>query len=85
MINFKAATGTRISDTEELVKRVEDVVRKVVAPGDLKIIASNIGINPDISAIFNPNSGNITATSKLVWPMARRLAATNTWTGSAPR
>jgi multidrug efflux pump subunit AcrB len=57
VIDLKAATGTRISDTEDLVKRVEAVVRREVAPGDLKIIASNIGINPDISAIYNPNSG----------------------------
>jgi multidrug efflux pump subunit AcrB len=61
VINFKAATGTRITDTEELVKRVEDVVRREVSPGDLKIIASNIGINPDISAIYNSNSGTYSA------------------------
>jgi HAE1 family hydrophobic/amphiphilic exporter-1 len=61
VINLKAATGTRISDTEALVKRVEDIVRREVAPGDLKIIASNIGINPDISAIYNPNSGTYSA------------------------
>ena len=57
VINLKAATGTSVLETEALVKRVEDVVRKVVSAGDLKIIASNIGINPDISAIYNPNSG----------------------------
>jgi len=61
VVNLKAATGTRISDTEALVKRVEDVVRQEVAPGDLKIIASNIGINPDISAIFNSNAGTYSA------------------------
>ena len=61
VINLKAATGTRLTDTEELVKRVEDVVRREVAPADLKIIASNIGINPDISAIFNSNSGTYSA------------------------
>jgi HAE1 family hydrophobic/amphiphilic exporter-1 len=61
VINLKAATGTRIIDTEDLVKRVENVIRKEVAPGDLKIIASNIGINPDISAIYNPNSGTYSA------------------------
>jgi HAE1 family hydrophobic/amphiphilic exporter-1 len=57
VMNFKAATGTRITDTDAITQRIEGVVRKVVAPGDLKIIASNIGINPDISAIYNPNSG----------------------------
>ncbi len=61
VIDFKAATGTRITDTEELVKRVEDVVRREVSPADLKIIASNIGINPDISAIYNSNSGTYSA------------------------
>jgi HAE1 family hydrophobic/amphiphilic exporter-1 len=61
VIDLKAATGTRITDTEVLVKRVEDVVRKEVSPKDLKIIASNIGINPDISAIYNSNSGTYSA------------------------
>jgi multidrug efflux pump subunit AcrB len=61
VIDLKAATGTRVEDTEALVKRVEEVVRQQVAPGDLRIIASNIGINPDISAIFNSNAGTYTA------------------------
>ena len=61
VMNLKAATGTRITDTEALVKRAESLIRKEVAPADLKIIASNIGINPDISAIFNSNSGTHTA------------------------
>jgi HAE1 family hydrophobic/amphiphilic exporter-1 len=62
VINLKAATGTRIEDTNLLVKQVEDIVRREVAPGDLRIIASNLGINPDISALFNSNSAAYTAT-----------------------
>jgi HAE1 family hydrophobic/amphiphilic exporter-1 len=61
VINMKAATGTRLEDTDKLVQRVEAIVRREVAPGDLKIIASNLGINPDISAIFNRNAGTYTA------------------------
>jgi HAE1 family hydrophobic/amphiphilic exporter-1 len=61
VIDLKAATGTRIENTEALVKRVEGVVRQQVAPSDLRIITSNIGINPDISAIFNSNSGTYSA------------------------
>ena len=61
VIDLKAATGTRIEDTNAIVKRVEDVVRREVAPGDLGIIASNLGINPDISALFNSNSGTYSA------------------------
>jgi multidrug efflux pump subunit AcrB len=61
VINLKAATGTKIEDTNALVGRVEDIVRREVAPGDLRIIASNLGINPDISALFNSNSSTYTA------------------------
>ena len=61
VINLKAATGTKIEETNALVKRVEDIVRQEVAPGDLRIIASNLGINPDISALFNSNSSTYTA------------------------
>jgi HAE1 family hydrophobic/amphiphilic exporter-1 len=61
VMNLKAATGTRISDTEALVKRAEDLIRKEVAPGDLKIIASNIGNNPGLSSVFNSNSGTYMA------------------------
>jgi multidrug efflux pump subunit AcrB len=61
VIDLKAAPGTRLTETDALVARVEEVVRHVVAPGDLRIIASNIGINPDISALFNSNSSTYTA------------------------
>jgi HAE1 family hydrophobic/amphiphilic exporter-1 len=61
VINIKAATGTKIEDTNVLVSRVEDIVRKEVAPADLRIIASNLGINPDISTLFNSNSSTYTA------------------------
>jgi HAE1 family hydrophobic/amphiphilic exporter-1 len=61
VINLKAATGTKIEETNRLVGKVEDIVRREVAPGDLRIIASNLGINPDISALFNSNSSTYTA------------------------
>src|SRR3984885_11576434 len=44
VINVKAPTGTRIEDTDQLVQRVEQVVREVVPTNDLKIIVSNIGV-----------------------------------------
>jgi multidrug efflux pump subunit AcrB len=36
-------------------------VRSVVAPKDLNMIVSNIGITPDLSAIYTPNAGMHTA------------------------
>ena len=62
VINIKAPTGTRIELTNDYVKQVEDIIRKVVKPDDLSTIVSNIGVFPDLSALFTPNSGMHTAT-----------------------
>ena len=61
VINVKAPTGTRIEVTEQYIKRVEDIVRSIVAPKDLNTIVSNIGVTPDLSSLFTPNSGMHTA------------------------
>jgi HAE1 family hydrophobic/amphiphilic exporter-1 len=62
VINVKAPTGTRIEVTEGYIKQVEDIVRQIVKPEDLNTIVSNIGVFPDLSALFTPNSGMHTAT-----------------------
>src|ERR1700743_2622073 len=61
VINVKAPSGTRLEVTDRLIAQVEDEVRKVVAPADLGMIVSNIGITPDLSAIYTTNSGMHTA------------------------
>jgi multidrug efflux pump subunit AcrB len=61
VINVKAPSGTRLEITDKMIAQVEDEVRKVVAPGDLGMIVSNIGITPDLSAIYTTNSGMHTA------------------------
>jgi hydrophobic/amphiphilic exporter-1 (mainly G- bacteria), HAE1 family len=61
VISVKAPTGTRIELTEGYVKQVEEIVRQLVRPGDLNTIVSNIGVNPDFSALFTPNSAMHTA------------------------
>jgi len=62
VINLKAPSGTRIEDTDQLVARVENLVRHVVHPPDLKLIVSNIGVIPGFSSIYTSNSGPHTAT-----------------------
>ena len=62
VINVKAPTGTRIEVTEGYVQQVEEIVRQAVKPEDLSTIVSNIGVFPDLSALFTPNSGMHTAT-----------------------
>jgi len=61
VINLKAPTGTRIELTNDYVKRVEDIVRQVVPPAELQTVVSNIGVTPDLSALFTSNSGMHTA------------------------
>ncbi len=56
VVNVKAPAGTRIEVTDEYVAKMEDDIRKVVAPADLNMIVSNIGTTPDLSAIYTPNA-----------------------------
>ena len=61
-INMKAPTGTRIELTNEYVAKVEDLIKKTVAPEDFNTTVSNIGVVPDFSALYTSNSGSYTAT-----------------------
>jgi multidrug efflux pump subunit AcrB len=61
VISVKAASGTRLELTEQLVSQVEDIVRQIVPEHDLRIIVSNIGTTPGFNAILNPNSCPSTA------------------------
>ena len=61
VINLKAPTGTRLELTDQMVDRVEQIVRQVVPPEELKILVSNIGTTPGFSSIYTPNSGPHTA------------------------
>jgi hydrophobic/amphiphilic exporter-1 (mainly G- bacteria), HAE1 family len=61
-INVKAPTGTRIELTEEGIASIEGLIHKVVAPGDLKTIISNIGLVSDFPALYTTNAGPYTST-----------------------
>jgi multidrug efflux pump subunit AcrB len=61
VINLKAPTGSHIEVTEQDVKAVENLARKIVLPEDLGIVVSNIGSTPDFSALYTPNSAQHTA------------------------
>ena len=61
VINVKAPTGTRLELTENYVKQVEDIIHQVVPADELNSVVSNIGLMPDLSALFTPNSGMHTA------------------------
>ncbi len=61
VINIQMPSGTRIELSDEYIAKVEDEIRKIVPPGDLDMIVSNIGITPDLSAIFTTNASMDTA------------------------
>ncbi len=61
VINVKAPSGTRVELTDQYIARVEDDIRQVIKPADLNMIVSNIGVTPDLSAIYTSNSAMHTA------------------------
>jgi multidrug efflux pump subunit AcrB len=61
VIDVKAPTGTRVELTDTYIAQVEADIRQVVTPDDLDMIVSNIGITPDLSAIYTSNSAMHTA------------------------
>jgi multidrug efflux pump subunit AcrB len=61
VVTLKAETGTRVEITEQEVAKAENLIRKVVSPHDLRLMVSNIGVTPDLSAIYTTNSSTHTA------------------------
>jgi multidrug efflux pump subunit AcrB len=61
VIDIKAPTGTRLEVTDNYIEQVENDIRSVIPKGDLEMIVSNIGITPDLSAIYTSNSAMHTA------------------------
>src|SRR5580698_6714169 len=56
VVNVKVPAGTRIEVTDDYIAKMEKDIREVVSPEDLNMIVSNIGITPDLSAIYTSNS-----------------------------
>ncbi len=62
MINLKAPSGTRLELTDQYMQRAEQDIRQVVAPRDLGMVLSNIGVTPGFSSMYTSNSGQHSAT-----------------------
>jgi multidrug efflux pump subunit AcrB len=61
VVNVKVPPGTRIEVTDQYIAKMEQDIRDVVSPEDMNMVVSNIGITPDLSAIYTSNSGMHTA------------------------
>jgi len=56
VINFKAPSGTKLTDTEAEAAKIESIVRGIVSKHDMGLTVTNIGVDPGFSALFTPNS-----------------------------
>jgi hydrophobic/amphiphilic exporter-1 (mainly G- bacteria), HAE1 family len=61
VINIKCPSGTRLELSNKYIAQVEDEIRQVIPDHELGMIVSNIGITPDLSAIYTSNSSMDTA------------------------
>src|SRR5579862_1326186 len=61
-LNIKVPTGSRIEVTNQYVAKIEELIREIVPPSDLKMIVSNIGVVNDFSSLYTTNAGQYTAT-----------------------
>ncbi len=61
VIDVKAPSGTRLEVSDKYIARVEEDIRSVIPKNELQMIVSNIGITPDLSAIYTTNSAMHTA------------------------
>jgi multidrug efflux pump subunit AcrB len=61
VINVRMPSGTRLEDSNRYIAGVEKIIRDTVRPGDLGMIVSNIGVYPDLSAIYTTNASMDTA------------------------
>jgi multidrug efflux pump subunit AcrB len=61
IINVRMPSGTRLEVSNEYIAKVEGIIRGVVKPRDLGMIVSNIGVYPDLSAIYTTNASMDTA------------------------
>jgi multidrug efflux pump subunit AcrB len=61
VINVRMPSGTRLENSNRYIARVEKIIRDTVRPRDLGMIVSNIGVYPDLSAIYTTNASMDTA------------------------
>jgi multidrug efflux pump subunit AcrB len=61
IIDVRMPSGTRLEVSNDYIAKVEDIIRGVVPANDLDMIVSNIGVYPDLSAIYTTNASMDTA------------------------
>jgi multidrug efflux pump subunit AcrB len=60
----RAASGTRVEETEKKIERVEQFIRETIG-GDVQLLISELGVVADLSAAYTPNAGPMDAVVKV--------------------
>jgi HAE1 family hydrophobic/amphiphilic exporter-1 len=61
VINVVTPVGTRLELTEAAAIRINDMIHQVIPSRDLENVIANLGVVPNISALYTANSGEDTA------------------------
>ncbi len=61
ILNVRMPSGTRLEVSDQYIAKVEDIIHSVVPARDLDMVVSNIGVYPDLSAIYTTNASMDTA------------------------
>jgi multidrug efflux pump subunit AcrB len=61
VIDVRMPSGTRLEVSNDYIAKVETIIRNTVKRSDLDMIVSNIGVYPDLSAIYTTNASMNTA------------------------
>src|SRR6266851_1505457 len=61
VVRLRAPVGTRVEETERIVKRMEDIMRSTAKPGEIRTIVTTIGVPSGRSGLFSSNTGPHTA------------------------
>ena len=61
ILNVRMPSGTRLEVSDQYIAKVENIIRSVVPASDLGMVVSNIGVYPDLSAIYTTNASMDTA------------------------
>jgi hydrophobe/amphiphile efflux-1 (HAE1) family protein len=62
LVQVRAPVGTRVEETERIIKRMEDIIRSATKPEEVKTIVATIGVPGGRSGLFSRNTGPHTAT-----------------------
>jgi hydrophobe/amphiphile efflux-1 (HAE1) family protein len=57
IVTLRAPVGTRVEETERIVKKMEEIIRSSTKPGEINTVVATIGVPSGRSGLFSRNTG----------------------------